>query len=101
MLPRISEALRRNIDSIAELEQEFASQRSTVARLSDRITNIAAHPFFILGHIAWFAGWILINTVHCFGITHFDPYPFNFLGLCIAFEAALLSMFILMSQQRQ
>ncbi len=101
MLPLIPEALRRNIDSIAELEQEFLRQRSAIARLSDRITSIAASPFFILGHTAWFAGWLLINTVQCPGISHFDPYPFSFLGLCIAFEAALLSMFILRSQQRQ
>ena len=101
MLPRISDALRRNIDSIAELEQEFLRQRSGVACLSDGISKIAGCPLFILGHIAWFAGWILVNSFQCFGILHFDPYPFSFLGLCIAFEAALLSMFILMSQQRQ
>jgi uncharacterized membrane protein len=100
MPPLISEALRRNIDSIAELEQEFLRQRSTVACLSDRISTIAASPFFILGHIAWFVAWVLINTFQCFGL-RFDPYPFSFLGLCIAFEAALLSMFILMSQRRQ
>jgi uncharacterized membrane protein len=101
MPPLISEALRRNIDSIAELEQEFHRQRSTVARLSDRISAIASSPFFFLGHIAWFVGWIVVNTCQCYGISHFDPYPFSFLGLCIAFEATLLSMFILMSQQRQ
>jgi uncharacterized membrane protein len=99
--PRIPEAVQRNIDSIAELEQEFLHQRSIVARLSDRISDVAGSPFFILGHIGWFTGWILANTFNCFGVEHFDPYPFNLLGLCIAFEAALLSMFILMSQQRQ
>lgn len=97
----ISEALRRNIDSIAELEQEFDRQRTTLACLSDRISSIAASPFFFLGHIVWFVGWIVVNTCQCFGISQFDPYPFSFLGLCIAFEATLLSMFILMSQQRQ
>jgi uncharacterized membrane protein len=101
MPPLISEALRRNIDSIAELEQEFNRQRTKVGRLSDRISSIAANPYFFLGHIVWFVGWIVVNTCQCFGISHFDPYPFSFLGLCIAFEATLLSMFILMSQQRQ
>jgi uncharacterized membrane protein len=101
MLPRISEALRRNIDSIAELEQQFLRQRSPVARLSDRISSVASHPLFFLAHILWFVGWIAVNTFECFGVPPFDPYPFSFLGLCIAFEAALLSMFILMSQQRQ
>lgn len=96
----ISEALRRNIDSIAELEQEFLRQRSTVAFLSDRISRIAANPFFVMAHLAWFTSWVLINSFD-FGIAHFDPYPFSFFGLCITFEAALLSMFILMSQKRQ
>ena len=56
MPPLISEALRRNIDSIAELEQEFNRQRSPVARLSDLITAIASSPFFVLAHLVWFAG---------------------------------------------
>ena len=97
----IPERVQRNIDSIAELEQEFLRQRSTVACISDRIADVAASPFFIVGHLAWFAGWILVNTFDCLGIVHFDPYPFCFLALCIASEAALLSMFVLMSQQRQ
>ncbi len=101
MKPPISERVQRNIDSIAELEQEFLRQRSTVACISDRIANVAATPFFIVSHLVWFAGWILLNTYDCFGVVHFDPYPFCFLALCIASEAALLSMFVLMSQQRQ
>ena len=97
----IPERVQRNIDSIAELEQEFLRQRSTVACISDRISNVAASPFFIASHLVWFAGWILLNTYDGFGVVHFDPYPFCFLALCIGCEAALLSMFILMSQQRQ
>jgi uncharacterized membrane protein len=98
---RIPEAVQRNIASIAELEQEFSRQRSTVACLSDKVSSVASSPFFFLGHLTWFAGWILLNTVDCYGIKHFDPYPFSFLGLCISSEAALLAMFVLMSQQRQ
>ena len=97
----IPERVQRNIDSIAELEQEFLRQRSTVACISDRIADVAASPFFIGGHLVWIAGWILLNTFSFFGVLRFDPYPFCFLALCISSEAALLSMFVLMSQQRQ
>ena len=97
----IPERVQRNIDSIAALEQEFLRQRSTVACISDRIADIAASPFFIGGHLVWFSGWILLNTFSVFGVVRFDPYPFCFLALCISSEAALLSMFVLMSQQRQ
>jgi uncharacterized membrane protein len=101
MSPPIPERVKQNIESIAELEQEFLRQRSTVVCISDRIADVAASPFFIAGHVVWFAGWVVVNTFDCFSVVHFDPYPFSFLALCIASEAALLSMFVLMSQQRQ
>jgi uncharacterized membrane protein len=99
--PTVSDTVKRNIDSIAQLEQEFLRQRSTVACLSDRITDIAGSPLFITAHVLWFAGWVLVNTFDVLGIAHFDPYPFCFLALCLASEAALLSTFVLMSQKRQ
>src|SRR4051812_1458403 len=101
MNPPISDRVQQNIDSIAELEQDFLRQRSTVACLGDRIAEFASSPYFILGHVVWISGWILANTFDCFGAVQFDPYPFCFLALCLASEAALLSMFVLMSQQRQ
>jgi uncharacterized membrane protein len=97
----ISDTVKRNIDSIAQLEQEFLRQRSTVDCLSDRITDVAGSQMFITAHILWFAGWVIVNTFDIFGIAHFDPYPFGFLALCLASEAALLSTFVLMSQKRQ
>ena len=47
------------------------------------------------------AGWLLINAGAPPGVQPFDPYPFNFLGLIVALEAIFLSMFVLMSQNRQ
>jgi uncharacterized membrane protein len=99
--PMISETVKRNIHSIAQLEQEFLRHRSTVACLSDRITDVVGSPLFITAHVLWFAGWVVVNTFNVYGITHFDPYPFCFLALWLASEAALLSTFVLMSQKRQ
>ena len=31
----------------------------------------------------------------------FDPYPFNFLTMCVSLEAIFLSVFVLLSQNRQ
>jgi uncharacterized membrane protein len=97
----IPESVKRNIGSIAQLEQEFLRQRSAVSCLSDRISNLVASPCFITAHIFWFIGWILANTVNGLGIDPFDPYPFSFLALCLASEATLLTTFVLMSQKRQ
>jgi uncharacterized membrane protein len=44
--------------------------------------------------------WILLNTVGP-GIWHFDPYPFQFLTMAVSLEAIFLSIFVLVSQNRQ
>jgi uncharacterized membrane protein len=98
--PGIPESVKRNIESIAQLELEFQRQRSAVACLSDRITNFVGSPLFAMAQAIWFVGWILVNT-GVFGIAPFDPYPFCFLALGVAAQAALLSVFVLMSQKRQ
>jgi uncharacterized membrane protein len=99
--PVIPQAVKRNIESIAQLELEFQRQRSAVACLSDRITDFVGRPIFATTLGVWFVGWILVNTSGVFGIVPFDPYPFCFLSLCVAGQAALLSVFVLMSQKRQ
>ena len=97
----VPDAVKRNIGSVAQLEQEFRNQRTTaVAWLSDRVTKLVASPLYIATHAIWFFLWISINTINL-GIVHFDPYPFSLLGLCLASEAALLTTFVLMSQKRQ
>ena len=35
------------------------------------------------------------------GIEHFDPYPYPFLTLAVSLEAIFLSVFVLLSQNRQ
>jgi uncharacterized membrane protein len=39
--------------------------------------------------------------VPIFGIKPFDPYPFGFLTLTVSLEAIFLSVFVLLSQNRQ
>jgi uncharacterized membrane protein len=97
----VPETIKRNIESVAQLEQEFLRQRSPVACLSDRITDFAGRPLFITAQAVCFVGWVVLNTVDAFGGVAFDLYPFSLLGLCVASEAALLSFFVLMSQKRQ
>ena len=48
---RLTKAIRRNIKSIARLEHEFLRQRSTVACLSDWITDIVGSPVFVVAHL--------------------------------------------------
>lgn len=91
---------QRNIEAIAQLEQEFSRQRTWMDRISDRVTAFVGSLQFVLAHALVILGWVLLNAFLP-SAARFDPYPFNFLNLTLAIEAVLLSTFVLMSQNRQ
>src|SRR5262245_48820089 len=99
--PPLTEKLRENISSIAQLEQEFAARRSELDRLSDAITTFVGSVQFILAHMIFFALWVMLNTSWVLGEYSFDPYPYVFLNFVLAAEAVFLGTFVLMSQNRQ
>lgn len=74
-------------------------------RVSDHVATVAASHVFTLSHIAWFGTWIVLNTVAAAGWLPrrlaFDPYPFGLLTLIVSLEAIFLSIFVLVSQNRQ
>jgi uncharacterized membrane protein len=90
--------VRQNVDSVAQVEREFARRRSTLDRVSDVISAFTGSIQFIAAHVLFFAAWIVFNT---FVVSTFDPYPFVFLNLVLAVEAVFLGTFVLMSQNRQ
>jgi uncharacterized membrane protein len=84
----------------------FAESRTTSwQRISDIIAAIAASQWFTSLHLAWFGGWILINVLGTAGIVPptwaFDPFPFGLLTMVVSLEAIFLSIFVLVSQNRQ
>ncbi len=98
--PTVSNVVRRNIKSIAELEEEVERQRTLVDRISDEVTAFAGSIRFIIAHAIFYGGWFLLNVTLPEG-WRFDPYPFPFLNLTLAVEAIFLSTLVLMSQNRQ
>src|SRR5947209_1938516 len=98
--PVVPPVVRKNIDSITQLEQEFAEQRTGLDRLTDAISNFAGDIKFVIAHAILFGLYILLNTA-VLGPSAFDPYPFVFLNLVLAVESVFLGTFVLMSQNRQ
>jgi uncharacterized membrane protein len=72
-----------------------------VQRTADWIAEFAGSIPFLLIHVALFAFWLTVNWVHVPGVPQFDPYPFGFLTLAVSLEAIFLSVFVLLSQNRQ
>jgi uncharacterized membrane protein len=96
---RATSALLRNA-ATRNAYEEVADNRSTVMRVADWIAAFSGSLTFLFLHIAIFAIWILLN-VKLFSFGNFDPFPFGFLTLVVSLEAIILSVFVLLSQNRQ
>jgi CRP/FNR family cyclic AMP-dependent transcriptional regulator len=80
--------------------EEIADNRSMVMKVADWIAEFSGSLPFLFIHIVVFAIWILLN-VRLFSFGNFDPFPFGFLTLVVSLEAIILSVFVLLSQNRQ
>lgn len=82
------------------------AEKTTIwQRVSDVIATVAASQAFSLVHVFWFGSWIFVNVLAAAGLLpgalRFDPYPFGLLTLIVSLEAIFLSIFVLVSQNRQ
>src|SRR5436190_21028336 len=53
--------VQKNIETIMELEKSAVQSRSAAELVADKVTTFAGSTPFIILHIIWFGGWILIN----------------------------------------
>ncbi|HMA34550.1 MAG TPA: DUF1003 domain-containing protein [Chloroflexia bacterium] len=74
-------------------------QVSLWQRLTDQVADFSGTLAFLGINMAVFAGWILLNQPG--SALLFDPPPFSFLSIVVSLEAILLSIFVLISQNRQ
>jgi uncharacterized membrane protein len=91
---------QKNVESIMALEKEAIQSRSAAEKMADKITKAAGSTAFIIFHLFWFGGWILLNVSFVPGIRPFDPFPYSFLTLVVSLEAIFLTLLVLMSQNR-
>ena len=91
---------QQNIQEIVRLEERALNKRSLPERVAGRIAAVAASPWFVLVHLVFFATWIVLNTGSVAAVQPFDPYPFSFLTFILSMEAILLTLMVLMSQNR-
>lgn len=95
----VEDIARRNIEVVEQIERENEKERGFGERIADRVTRFSGTMLFAWLHVVWFAVWLTLNTVP--GFPHWDKYPFSFLTLTVSLEAIFLTIFILISQNRQ
>ncbi len=83
----------------------FEQTRTTPwQKISSLISSLAGSQWFTLFHVVWFGGWLLYNIVGVRVLPArmvFDPYPFGLLTLIVSLEAIFLSIFVMVTQNRQ
>ena len=91
------EILRRRV--ARNINEEMEIRSTTMERAADLIAEFSGSIQFLVLNALWFAVWIVWNTLPF--VPHFDPYPYGFLTMVVSLEAIFLSIFVLVSQNRQ
>jgi CRP/FNR family transcriptional regulator, cyclic AMP receptor protein len=96
---RQTAALLRNT-ATRNPNEDIEDRRTVVMKIADWIAMFAGSLTFLFIHIGIFAFWLGWNVLLP-ASERFDPYPFGFLTLVVSLEAIILSVFVLLSQNRQ
>ena len=81
------------------IKAQAASNRSKMEVWADRLIGFASSTPFLAVHALIFVLWILWNTP--IGSATFDPYPYGMLTTIVSLEAIFLSIFVLMTQNKE
>ena len=103
MLAAMGRRLRQTAEMLRHtatrnVNEEIEDTRTTVQKVADWIAEFSGSISFLLIHVLLFTLWIVLNAIP--GI-EFDPYPYGLLTMCVSLEAIFLSVFVLLSQNRQ
>jgi CRP/FNR family cyclic AMP-dependent transcriptional regulator len=108
IIAAMGKRLRRSVELLRNtasrnVNAEVADRRTTVERAADWIAMFSGSITFLMLHIVFFAAWVLLNTNWLPGWKPpmFDPFPFGLLTMVVSLEAIILSVFVLLSQNRQ
>jgi uncharacterized membrane protein len=94
----VGEPKRRIFRSI---KAKAAAKRNIGEKIADSITSAFGSITFLVINILIFVFWIVFNTGVIKGLKIIDPFPFNFLTMVVSLEAIVLSVFVLISQNRE
>lgn len=86
--------------AVVSPNEAVEERATTVQRIADAAAAFSGTFSFLVMHVFWFGGWVLVNLGKVPAIEPFDPYPFGFLTMVVSLEAIFLSCMVLISQSR-
>ncbi len=82
-------------------EAEKLNKGSVFGKMADKLTSYFGSVFFLLLNLGFFIAWVLLNSGKITGLEPFDPFPFLLLSVAVSTYAILLSIIVLISQNRE
>ena len=99
--PSVAATAKRNIETIAQLEQQLVAQQSRTERWGSGVARFFGSLRFVLAQVFFIVAWIVLNTQRIAWLQPFDPYPFPFLSLIVGIEFIFLTTCVLINQKHQ
>lgn len=106
LLAGMGQRLRQNLELLRHtatrnVNEEMEDKRTAIQKAADWIAAFSGSIPFLGLHLLVFAVWITLNLRLIPGLPAFDPFPFGLLTMAVSLEAIVLSVFVLLSQNRQ
>jgi uncharacterized membrane protein len=103
LMAMLAERIRETHSRLRRLAARNANEaiqtgESRIERITDLVAGWAGSLWFFALHCVIYFGWMLWNI---FSDDPFDPYPFGLLTMAVSLEAILLSIMVLLTQNRQ
>jgi CRP/FNR family cyclic AMP-dependent transcriptional regulator len=85
------------------INEETEDKRTRVMKMADWISEFSGSLPFLFIHCVLFFIWIVLNTgpLATTVVGGWDAFPYGLLTMCVSLEAIILSVFVLLSQNRQ
>ncbi len=97
---RLLERLAERRQSIGGFRAKANKKRTRAQRIADYLTRKMGSVPFLLGHVLLFVIWFGINLHVLTFLPPYDQYPFGLLTMLLTLEQSMLTVFILISQNR-
>ncbi|HEY7161294.1 MAG TPA: DUF1003 domain-containing protein [Acidobacteriota bacterium] len=97
----MSSRFTRRLKRIHGYQAKHNLRKTGAERLADKVTDFTGGVPFLVINGLWFLIWIVINLNIIPSVKAFDPFPFSLLTMIVSLEAIFLSIFVLISQNRQ
>lgn len=92
---------RRTRQIIRSYEAKALRRRGFGAKIADTLTTFFGSIGFLILNLTIFVIWVLVNSGRIPVVPIFDPYPYVLLITFVSLEAIVLTVIVLMSQNRQ